>query len=86
MKRKDFSKLKIYVQKEKDSYFEHEDFIAGLAPNLRGIYTTMYFQNPLETKILDTSFYKENTTPENELSAFLSESLDVIQKGIEANR
>ncbi|REE80514.1 methylmalonyl-CoA mutase [Lutibacter oceani] len=84
MKRKDFSKLKITVQKEKDSYFEHEDFIAGVAPNLRGINSTMYLQTPLETKISSDSFTKENITPEIELSIFLNESLRAIEKGFEA--
>ena len=37
MKRKDFSNLKIEVQKKKNSYFEHENFIAGTPPFLRGI-------------------------------------------------
>tara|TARA_R110001583_G_scaffold43034_2_gene136813 strand:+ start:3655 stop:4284 length:630 start_codon:yes stop_codon:yes gene_type:complete len=85
MKRKDFSKLKITVQKEKDSYFEHEDYIAGVAPNLRGIHSTMYFQKSLETKISINTFSKENSTPEIELSTFLAESLNAIQKGIENN-
>ena len=49
MKRKDFSKLKIEVQKEKVIHFEHEDYIAGIDPNLRGTYATMYFQTPLKT-------------------------------------
>ena len=52
MKRKDFSKLKIAVQKEKNSYFEHEEFIAGTAPYLRGIQTSMYLQNPIENSLL----------------------------------
>jgi methylmalonyl-CoA mutase len=85
MKRKDFSKIKIEVKNEKDSYFEHEDYIAGIAPNLRGIHSTMYFQMPLESKMAIGSFSKENTTPEIELSTFLVESLSFIQKGIEAN-
>ncbi len=52
MKRKDFSDLKIETQNEKDVYFEHEEFIAGTAPFLRGICPTMYLEKPLETKIL----------------------------------
>ena len=46
MKRKDFSKLNIESQNEKETYFEHENFIAGIAPNLRGPYSTMYVQKP----------------------------------------
>lgn len=48
MKRKDFSKLKITTQNEKDSYFEHENFIAGIPPFLRGLKTTTKFQNPIK--------------------------------------
>ncbi|SNR77245.1 methylmalonyl-CoA mutase family protein [Lutibacter flavus] len=85
MKRKDFSNIKIEVKNEKDSYFEHEDYIAGVSPNLRGIHSTMYFQTPLETKISTDTLTKENTTPEIELSTFLAESLSHIRKNIEAN-
>ena len=85
MKRKDFSNLEITVQNKKDKIFEHEYSIAGVAPNLRGIYATMYFQIPLKTKITTHTFSKENTTPEVELSIFLAESLNYIQKGIDAN-
>ena len=52
MKRKDFSDLKIETQNEKEVYFEHEEFIAGTAPFLRGIHPTMYLEKPLDTKIL----------------------------------
>lgn len=52
MKRKDFSNLKIETQKTKESTFEHEGFIAGTTPFLRGIHPTMYLQNPLKTSIL----------------------------------
>jgi len=85
MERKDFSNLEITVHNKKDLIFEHEDYIAGIAPNLRGIHATMYFQTPLETKIATDSFSKKNTTPEIELSNFLIESLNYIQKGIDAN-
>lgn len=49
MKRKDFSNLKVEVQKEKNNYFEHEDYIAGSAPFLRGINSTGYLQTPWKT-------------------------------------
>ena len=39
MKRKDFSNIKIEVQKEKNTFFEHENFIAGTPPFLRGIHS-----------------------------------------------
>ena len=83
MKRKDFSNIKIEVKNEKDSYFEHEDYIAGVAPNLRGIHSTMYFQTPIKTKVSTDTLTKENTTPEIELSTFLEQSLSYIQKNIE---
>lgn len=50
--RKDFSNLKIDVQKEKKTYYEHEDFVAGTPPFLRGSYSTMYLQKPIEHRIL----------------------------------
>jgi methylmalonyl-CoA mutase len=46
MKRKDFSHLKIESQNEKDFNFDHENYIAGVAPNLRGSYSTMYVGRP----------------------------------------
>ena len=85
MKRKDFSNLEITVQNKKDTIFEHEHYSAGIAPNLRGIHATMYFQTPLGTKISKDSFSKENTLPEIELATFLVESLGYIQKEIDAN-
>ena len=85
MKRKDFSNLEITVQNKKETLFEHENYIAGTAPNLRGIHSTMYFQTPLETKISTNYLSKESTTPEIELSLFLTESLNAVKKGIEAN-
>tara|TARA_R110001583_G_scaffold82774_1_gene219298 strand:- start:33584 stop:35152 length:1569 start_codon:yes stop_codon:yes gene_type:complete len=77
MKRKDFSKLKVKVQNEKDAYFEHEDYIAGFAPNLRGPYSTMYVQKPwairqhvgFSTAEEGNAFYRKNlTTGQKELS------------------
>lgn len=86
MKRKDFSKLQITVQKEKETYFEHEEFIAGTAPFLRGIYSTMYFQKKLKTSISEefppTS---SNKTPEQELADFLTSSFNKINKGLKEN-
>ena len=51
MKRKNLSHLTINVQKEKDFYFEHEDFIAGVPPFLRGIHSTMYVEKPWVSKL-----------------------------------
>ena len=52
MTRKDFSKLQITVHKEKESYFEHEEFIGGVPPFLRGIHSTMYFEKPLKGQMI----------------------------------
>lgn len=52
MKRKDFSDIEITVQNKKNTFFEHENYIAGTAPFLRGINSTMYLQKPLKTHIL----------------------------------
>ena len=49
MKRKDFSHLKIAAISEKEPYFDHEDYIAGIAPFLRGIKSTMFVQNKWRT-------------------------------------
>ena len=47
MSGKDVSKIKLAKNSslEKNS-FSHEDFIAGIAPNLRGPYSTMYVRRP----------------------------------------
>ena len=83
MKRKDFSKLMINVQKEKNTYFEHEDFIAGVSPNLRGIYASMYFQIPLKIEFKEYLIPIESTPPVIELANFLSKSFKFIKNGIE---
>jgi len=83
--RKDFSKLHIEVLKEKESYFNHEDFIAGVAPNLRGIHSTMYFQNPLKTTVLNEDLTTLGILPAIELSNFLTTSFHTIQKSIKEN-
>jgi len=85
MKRKDFSKLKIEVQKEKDFHFEHEDYIAGIPPYLRGIHSTMYLQEPLKLIISEEIPLQENTTPEIELSNFLTKAFRFIQNCIQEN-
>jgi methylmalonyl-CoA mutase N-terminal domain/subunit len=85
MKRKDFSKLKVEVQKEKDSYFEHEDYIAGAPPYLRGIYATMYLQEPLKKGTAQDIPLQENMTPEIEISNFLSKSYHLIQNNLQEN-
>ncbi|SDX06958.1 Methylmalonyl-CoA mutase [Lutibacter oricola] len=63
MKRKNFSNLKIEVQKEKNTQFEHENYIAGVPPFLRGINSTMYVQQDWisNTLIENSSPNKANT-------------------------
>jgi len=85
MKRKDFSKLKVEVQKEKKFYFEHEDYIAGVPPYLRGIYATMYLEEPLKKATAQDIPSQENTTPEIEISNFLSKSYHLIQNNLQEN-
>lgn len=68
MKRKDFSDLDIEIQNNRKIIFEHENYIAGTPPFLRGIDTTMYLQKPLKTQLLvdfsspekSNSFIKEH--------------------------
>ena len=74
MKRKDFSKLKITVQKEKKNYFEHEEFIAGTAPYLRGIHSSMYLQNPIKNSLL------VNLPSPKNCNAFLKEKISTGTK------
>ncbi len=68
MKRKDFSKLSVNSQQEKAVIFEHENYGAGFAPNLRGPYATMYVQRPwtirqyagFSTAKESNEFYRKN--------------------------
>ncbi|PCH50307.1 MAG: methylmalonyl-CoA mutase [Flavobacteriaceae bacterium] len=76
MKRKDFSKLSIESQNEKDTYFEHENYIAGIAPNLRGPYSTMYVRRPWTIRQ-----YAGFSTAE-ESNAFYRKNLAAGQKGL----
>ncbi|WP_299527764.1 methylmalonyl-CoA mutase, partial [uncultured Lutibacter sp.] len=76
MKRKDFSKLAVESQNEKDTYFEHENYIAGVAPNLRGPYSTMYVRQPWTIRQ-----YAGFSTAE-ESNAFYRRNLAAGQKGL----
>lgn len=76
MKRKDFSKLTIESQNEKETYFEHENYIAGTAPNLRGPYSTMYVCRPWTIRQ-----YAGFSTAE-ESNAFYRRNLAAGQKGL----
>ncbi|AMC10725.1 methylmalonyl-CoA mutase [Lutibacter profundi] len=76
MKRKDFSQLTIKSQNKKDIYFDHENYIAGIAPNLRGPYSTMYVRRPWTIRQ-----YAGFSTAE-ESNAFYRRNLDAGQKGL----
>jgi methylmalonyl-CoA mutase len=83
MNRKDFSKIKISGSAQ-NSYplgrlggaFQHEDFIAGIAPNLRGPYATMFVQRPWTIRQ-----YAGFSTAE-ESNAFYRRNLEAGQKGL----
>ncbi|NOR27163.1 MAG: methylmalonyl-CoA mutase [Lutibacter sp.] len=76
MKRKNFSQLTIESQNKKDIYFEHESYIAGTAPNLRGPYSTMYVRRPWTIRQ-----YAGFSTAE-ESNAFYRRNLAAGQKGL----
>ena len=76
MKRKDFSNLKIKSQKSEETSFNHENFVAGLAPNLRGPYSTMYVRRPWTVRQ-----YAGFSTAE-ESNAFYRRNLAAGQKGL----
>jgi methylmalonyl-CoA mutase len=76
MKRKDFSQLTIALQNKKKTNFEHESFVAGIAPNLRGPYSTMYVRRPWTIRQ-----YAGFSTAE-ESNAFYRRNLAAGQKGL----
>ena len=83
MNRKDFSNIKILESNESSSslggLFEgslHENFAAGIAPNLRGPYSTMYVQRPWTIRQ-----YAGFSTAE-ESNAFYRRNLAAGQKGL----
>ncbi len=76
MKRKDFSHLDLKSQTQKEVYFKHENYIAGIAPNLRGPYSTMYVRRPWTIRQ-----YAGFSTAE-ESNAFYRRNLAAGQKGL----
>ncbi|WP_298285895.1 methylmalonyl-CoA mutase family protein [uncultured Lutibacter sp.] len=70
MKRKDFSKLAISTQYTKEVNFNHENYVAGIAPFLRGIHSTMHVKKPwtiiqstrFSTAEEGNAFYRKNLT------------------------
>lgn len=77
MNRKDISNIKLTKrQKENVVNYKHEDFVAGLAPNLRGPYSTMYVRRPWTIRQ-----YAGFSTAE-ESNAFYRRNLAAGQKGL----
>ena len=76
MSRKDFSHLKIQTTDSKETSFDHENYIAGTAPNLRGPYSTMYVRRPWTVRQ-----YAGFSTAE-ESNAFYRRNLAAGQKGL----
>ena len=77
MSRKDVSNIKIAQNQDANSKgFSHEDFVAGIAPNLRGPYSTMYVHRPWTIRQ-----YAGFSTAE-ESNAFYRRNLKAGQKGL----
>lgn len=77
MSRKDVSNIKLAQSQDANSKgFSHEDFVAGIAPNLRGPYSTMYVRRPWTIRQ-----YAGFSTAE-ESNAFYRRNLEAGQKGL----
>jgi methylmalonyl-CoA mutase len=77
MSRKSFEHIKLKSStKEPKKDFKHEDFVAGIAPNLRGPYSTMYVRRPWTIRQ-----YAGFSTAE-ESNAFYRRNLEAGQKGL----
>ncbi len=77
MSRKDVSNIKIAnSEKLAVNSFNHEGFVAGIAPNLRGPYSTMYVRRPWTIRQ-----YAGFSTAE-ESNAFYRRNLEAGQKGL----
>ncbi|OSY88124.1 methylmalonyl-CoA mutase [Tenacibaculum holothuriorum] len=77
MSRKDISNISLdESQRSKIERFNHEDFVAGIAPNLRGPYSTMYVRRPWTIRQ-----YAGFSTAE-ESNAFYRRNLAAGQKGL----
>ncbi len=78
MKRKNLQniELKAKNQKSRTKNFKHEDFVAGIAPNLRGPYSTMYVRRPWTIR----QYAGFSTAQES--NAFYRRNLEAGQKGL----
>ncbi|MCH3885729.1 methylmalonyl-CoA mutase [Tenacibaculum aquimarinum] len=76
MSRKDVSNISLEKKQQEKTSFKHEDFVAGLAPNLRGPYSTMYVRRAWTIRQ-----YAGFSTAE-ESNAFYRRNLAAGQKGL----
>ena len=76
MNRKNLQHIKLRCNSRTIKNFNHEDFIAGIAPNLRGPYSTMYVRRPWTIRQ-----YAGFSTAE-ESNAFYRRNLEAGQKGL----
>ncbi|WP_272152007.1 methylmalonyl-CoA mutase [Tenacibaculum aiptasiae] len=77
MSRKDISNIKLAEGQDiENKSFPHENFVAGIAPNLRGPYSTMYVRRPWTIRQ-----YAGFSTAE-ESNAFYRRNLAAGQKGL----
>ncbi|PHR69617.1 MAG: methylmalonyl-CoA mutase [Lutibacter sp.] len=76
MKRKDIQHIEVKGQRSMAKGFEHENFVAGISPNLRGPYSTMYVRRPWTIRQ-----YAGFSTAE-ESNAFYLRNLKAGQKGL----
>ena len=74
--RKDIQHIEVKGSKVKSENFEHENFVAGISPNLRGPYSTMYVRRPWTIRQ-----YAGFSTAE-ESNAFYLRNLKAGQKGL----
>ena len=77
MSRKEVQHIKLKTKKQTaKTSFKHEGFVAGIAPNLRGPYSTMYVKRPWTIRQ-----YAGFSTAE-ESNAFYRRNLEAGQKGL----
>ncbi len=76
MSRKNFEHLSIKKSSVRKATLSHENFVAGIAPNLRGPYSTMYVRRPWTVRQ-----YAGFSTAE-ESNAFYKRNLAAGQKGL----
>ena len=77
MSRKNIQNITLNTsEKQPEKCFFHEDFVAGIAPNLRGPYSTMYVRRPWTIRQ-----YAGFSTAE-ESNAFYKRNLEAGQKGL----